>query len=94
MSEEAKQENEGDTTDGGSGYTASMEELERIVREIEDANISVDELSDKVKRASVLIRYCRSKLHNTEEEVEEVLKQIREEKEGEDKGGEEGKREE
>jgi exodeoxyribonuclease VII small subunit len=64
-----------------------MEELERIVREIEDADISVDELSERVKRASVLIRYCRSKLHKTEEEVEEVLKQIREEKE---KGSDEG----
>lgn len=80
MSEETDGTNEG-KEEGSTSYAASMEELERIVREIEDANISVDELSEKVKRASVLIRYCRGKLHKTEEEVEDVLKQIREERE-------------
>lgn len=87
MSEETNGSNEEEQKDGTASYSASMEELERIVREIEDADISVDELSEKVKRASVLIRYCRSKLHKTEEEVEEVLKQIREEK-GSDEEGE------
>jgi exodeoxyribonuclease VII small subunit len=87
MSEETNESNEAGQGEDEVGYAASMEELERIVREIEDADISVDELSEKVQRASVLIRYCRSKLHKTEEEVEEVLKQIREEKE---KGGAEG----
>lgn len=88
MSEETNESNEAGQGEDEIGYAASMEELERIVREIEDADISVDELSEKVKRASVLIRYCRSKLHKTEEEVEEVLKQIREEKEkGSDEGG-------
>lgn len=77
MSEEANQSNEEELD-----YSSAMSELERIVQEIEDADISVDELSEKVKRASVLIRFCRSKLHNTEEEVEDVLKQIRAEKEG------------
>ncbi len=81
MSEDANGTNEEQESGEQQNYTASMEELERIVREIEDADISVDELAEKVKRASVLIRYCRSKLHKTEEEVEEVLKQIREEKE-------------
>jgi len=81
MSEEANGTNEEQESGGQQNYSASMEELERIVREIEDADISVDELAEKVKRASVLIRYCRSKLHKTEEEVEEVLKQIREEEE-------------
>lgn len=81
MSKEEKEE-------GTNSYSEAMEELERIVREIEDADISVDELSKKVKRASVLIRYCRSKLHSTESEVEEILKQIREER------GDEGTEEE
>ncbi len=89
MSEEANEKNEEQESQEQANYAASIEELERIVREIEDADISVDELAEKVKRASVLIRYCRSKLHKTEEEVEEVLKQIREEKEkgGEEEGG-------
>lgn len=89
MSEDPNRTDEGNEEEGTSSYSTSMEELERIVREIEDADISVDELSEKVKRASVLIRYCRSKLHKTEEEVEEVLKQIREERKNSE-GGEDG----
>lgn len=89
MSEDPNRTDEENEEEGTASYSASMEELERIVREIEDADISVDELSEKVKRASVLIRYCRSKLHKTEGEVEEVLKQIREERKSSE-GGEEG----
>jgi exodeoxyribonuclease VII small subunit len=81
MSQEANGTDEGTGGESSASYAAAVEELERIVREIEDADISVDELSEKVERASVLIRYCRSKLHKTEEEVEEVLKQIRDERE-------------
>ena len=37
-------------------YTDAFEELQTIVTEIEQGEISVDELSEKVKRASFLIR--------------------------------------
>ncbi len=57
-------------------YTEAIEELERIVEEIENGDISVDELSEKVKRASKLIRLCKTKLTKTEEEVSKVLKEI------------------
>ena len=59
-------------------YSQAMEELEKIVSEIEDENISVDELSEKVKRAAGLIRVCKAVLHKTEEEVEAILKEIQE----------------
>lgn len=57
-------------------YTAAIQELEEIVSEIENADIGVDELSEKVKRASELIKICKDKLHKTEEEVSAVLKEI------------------
>ena len=57
-------------------YTAAISELEEIVSEIENEDIGVDELSEKVKRASVLIKICKDKLHKTEEEVGAVLKDI------------------
>lgn len=75
-----------DQEDPAPNYSEAMEELQRIVQEIEDADISVDELSRKVERASVLIRFCRSKLHKTEKEVESVLAQMKEEKEGNEEG--------
>lgn len=55
-------------------YTEAITELEEIVGEMEDASISVDELSAKVKRAAQLLQFCKNKLTSTEEEVNEVLK--------------------
>jgi exodeoxyribonuclease VII small subunit len=57
-------------------YTAAFEELQKIVSEIEQGEISVDELSEKVKRASQLIKICKSKLTNTEEDVSRILKEL------------------
>lgn len=57
-------------------YTESFQELRLIVSEIEEGEISVDELSDKVKRASELIKICKAKLHSTEEDVNKILKDL------------------
>jgi exodeoxyribonuclease VII small subunit len=57
-------------------YTAAFEELQRIVSEIEQGEISVDELSEKVKRAAQLIRICKTKLTTTEEDVNKILKEL------------------
>lgn len=57
-------------------YTEAYDELQEIVSEIENDDISLDELSLKVKRASLLIRICREKLIKTESEVNEILKEI------------------
>lgn len=64
-------------------YTEAFEELQNIVSEIEQGEISVDELSDKVKRAAVLIKICKAKLFTTEEDVARILKEL--EKSTEDK---------
>lgn len=57
-------------------YEDAFNELQSIVKEIENGNIGVDLLSEKVKRASELILLCRSKLENTEKEVTTLLKSI------------------
>ncbi len=57
-------------------YEEAFEELQNIVKEIETGSISVDLLSEKVKRAGHLIRFCKEKLFRTEQEVNEVLKEI------------------
>ncbi len=57
-------------------YTKAFEELQAIVAEIEQGEISVDELSAKVKRASELIKVCKEKLTNTEEDVNKILKEL------------------
>ena len=57
-------------------YTEAFEELQSIVAEIEGGEISVDELSEKVKRAAILIQVCRSKLTATEGNVNKILQQL------------------
>jgi exodeoxyribonuclease VII small subunit len=57
-------------------YTEAFEELQLIVTEIENGEISVDELSVKVKRAAELIKICKLKLSTTEENVNQILKDI------------------
>lgn len=59
-------------------YTEAFEELQQIVADIEDGEISVDELSVKVKRASELIKVCKKKLTSTEEDVNQILKELEE----------------
>ena len=57
-------------------YTDAFDELQQIVQEIEEGEITVDELALKVKRAAQLIRICKTKLTTTEEDVNEILKQL------------------
>jgi len=57
-------------------YTEAYEELQQIVSEIEEGEISVDELSLKVKRAALLIKICKNKLTSTEEDVNKILKEL------------------
>jgi exodeoxyribonuclease VII small subunit len=57
-------------------YQEAFEELQTIVAEIENGQISVDELSEKVKRAAVLIKICKAKLMSTEEDVTKILKDL------------------
>ena len=57
-------------------YNTAYEELKKITEEIERESVSVDVLSEKVKRASYLIEYCQSKLRVTEQEVFNIIKQM------------------
>lgn len=57
-------------------YSDAFAELQQIVADIEDGEISVDELSEKVKRASELIAVCKKKLTSTEEDVNLILKEL------------------
>ena len=57
-------------------YTKAFEELQHIVAEMENGQISVDELAIKVKRASELIKICKSKLSETEGDVQKILSDL------------------
>jgi exodeoxyribonuclease VII small subunit len=60
----------------GLSYKEAINEIEEILQQIENDEPDVDQLSEKVKRLSALVSWCREKLHNTEEEIENILKKI------------------
>ena len=54
-------------------YSTAMAELAAIAAAMENETISVDDLSDKVKRAQELIAFCQDKLKRTDDDVRKVL---------------------
>lgn len=57
-------------------YNSAKKELEAIVLAIESGEMDVDLLTDKVKRASQLIAFCKEKLTRTEKELQKILDDI------------------
>jgi exodeoxyribonuclease VII small subunit len=57
-------------------YEAAYAELTQIAREIENESVSVDVLTERVKRASELIAFCQLKLKSTETEVNKIIAQM------------------
>lgn len=57
-------------------YSQAIEELEAIVRGLEQEAVDVDVLAQKVKRAAALIQQCKGKLRATEDEVQKVLQEM------------------
>ncbi|NDC76439.1 MAG: exodeoxyribonuclease VII small subunit [Chitinophagia bacterium] len=59
--------------DEGMTYEKAYTELASISREMEEGGVSVDLLAEKVRRASELIRFCQSRLRDTETEVNRII---------------------
>ncbi|HBG62561.1 MAG: exodeoxyribonuclease VII small subunit [Omnitrophica WOR_2 bacterium GWF2_38_59] len=54
-------------------YSKAIKKLEDIIEKIENEEIDVDELSDKVKEAVSLIKVCKDKIEKAELEVKKVV---------------------
>ena len=57
-------------------YASAIGELEDILTRLESSNVDVDELTQQVRRAAVLIGHCRSRLHIVERDVHTVLNEL------------------
>lgn len=62
--------------DNALTYDIAYTELKEIARQIETESISVDLLSEKVKRASELLLFCQEKLRTTETEVNQIIRNL------------------
>ena len=57
-------------------YSEAKKELTDIVSAIETCELDVYALTEKVKRASELILFCREKLTHTDQELQKILDDI------------------
>ena len=58
-------------------YTEAVAELEQILAELENnSEVNMDVISEKVKRAAVLMEFCKKQLHELDEELEKMLEHL------------------
>lgn len=54
-------------------YEKAVCELEEIVDKMERDELDIDQLSEQLKRAKVLVKFCKDKLTKTDEEIKKLL---------------------
>jgi exodeoxyribonuclease VII small subunit len=57
-------------------FNEAVNEIEKVLRNIESGELDLDKLSLEVKRASELIKKCQNKLRSTEDEINSILKDL------------------
>ena len=57
-------------------YKESITELEKILKELENNELGIDDLENKVKQAAELIELCKEKLFKTDAEIEKILQEL------------------
>jgi exodeoxyribonuclease VII small subunit len=62
-----------DAADGDLGYAEAMTELEGILGELEGDHLDVDVLAERVRRASELIKLCRTRISRAQEDVNRIV---------------------
>lgn len=56
-------------------YEQAMTQLEALAAQMEKGELGIDELSQRLKEAQRLIKFCRQKLLNVEKEIHDILEQ-------------------
>jgi exodeoxyribonuclease VII small subunit len=55
------------------GYANALAELEQILGELEASDVDVDQLADRVARATTLIAVCRQRIGSARTRIDEVI---------------------
>ena len=58
------------------GYAEAMAELEEILDELEGDQLDVDVLAERVRRASELIKACRTRIVRAQTDVEGIVSDL------------------
>lgn len=57
-------------------YAQAIAELELIVGKMQNNECEIDELKEYTTRSLSLLRFCKEKLFETDEELKKVLKEL------------------
>ena len=57
-------------------YTQAMQKLEEITARLQDPNCDIDLLRDYTKQALELLKFCKNRLTQTDEEVKKLLAEL------------------
>ncbi|MBR1726000.1 MAG: exodeoxyribonuclease VII small subunit [Muribaculaceae bacterium] len=57
-------------------YTQAVNELEELVKKMQDPNCSIDNLSQYTKRSKELLDLCKQRLTATDEELKRILTEM------------------
>jgi len=57
-------------------YSKAVQEIEKILGQIESGEENIDKLSQLVNRATELIKQCRSQLRSTEDKINKSLDDV------------------
>ena len=67
-------------------YAQAYDELQKILGALDQGEVDVDDLSEKVKRAAELIDFCQKRLRETELQVKRVMEKLDQPVSTEDEG--------
>lgn len=54
-------------------YETAFSELQKILQDLQNEAVGIDQLGEKVVRANTLIQFCRERLRQTEAELGALL---------------------
>ncbi|MGB4415880.1 MAG: exodeoxyribonuclease VII small subunit [Paludibacter sp.] len=58
-------------------YTEAVTELEKILSELEsNADVNMEIISERVKRAAELMEFCKKQLHELDKELEKMMSEL------------------
>lgn len=57
-------------------YTQAMQQLEAIVAHLQDPNCDIDLLRDYTKQALELLKFCKTRLTQTDQDLTQLLQEL------------------
>jgi exodeoxyribonuclease VII small subunit len=65
-----------DTQETRQTFSDAIQELERILKRIDDESVDIDGLAEELRRAAELLELCREKIRKADVEVSQIVQKL------------------